>query len=452
MTDGVRLLWLTSIYGPNNTNPRKDFWLELLDLFGLTFPNWCVGEDFNVIKRISNKLGSSRLTSSMRDFDGFIRECELIDPPLRNVSFTWSNIQDSPVCKRLDKILYSNKWEQSFPQSLQEVLPQLTSNHCSIVLDTNPFKWGPTPFRFENVWLFHPRFPSFSYKDKALWLNGFTIVVFQECWDIKEDLVRVFSKFHICGVINHSTNATIIALEPIKSQTKKISNFRLTTYLYKIIVKVLSRHLRGVFHETIHVTQGAFVQARQILHAVLITMVQLNFILKKWGRVTKVAKETLKLVDLTRAKLWVEMLPNVVLPALLEVEDGEWSYTVAVSVAGEDEDVDAVTSEVNRSRNEWVRVGGCVSQSSKVAEGLRGSVKDIECYRKRRLPRARYRQSRTCLADKGETGGGWSRSGQAEAIFIGPEHESSFKAQQVRAQSGMRHRGLQDGPDEPQDH
>ena len=91
------------------------------------------------------------------------------------------------------------------------------------------------------------------------------------------------------------------------------------------------------------------------------------------------AKETLKLVDLTRAKLWVEMLPNVVLPALLEVEDGEWSYTVAVSVAGEDEDVDAVKSEINHSRNEWVRVGGCVSQSSKAAEGLRGSVRDIEC-------------------------------------------------------------------------
>ena len=126
--------------------------------------------------------------------------------------------------------------------------------------------------------------------------------------------------------------------------------------------------------------------------------------------------------------------------------------SVAVSVTGEDEDADAVTSELNRSRNEWVRVGGCVSQSSKAAEGLQGSVRDIECYRKRRLPRARYRQSRSCLADKGEIGGGWSRSGQAEAIFIGPEHESPFKAHKARAQSGMRHRGLQDGPDAPQAH
>ncbi|RVW62762.1 hypothetical protein CK203_060223 [Vitis vinifera] len=89
------------------------------------------------------------------------------------------------------------------------------------------------------------------------------------------------------------------------------------------------------------VVQGKFRRGWLVLKGLpfhLWDEVQLNFILKKWGRVTKVAKETLKLVDLTRAKLWVEMLPNVVLPALLEVEDGEWSYTVAVSVTGEDED------------------------------------------------------------------------------------------------------------------
>ena len=56
------------------------------------------------------------------------------------------------------------------------------------------------------------------------------------------------------------------------------------------------------------------------------------------------------------------------------------------------------------------------------------------------------------MADKGEIGGGWSRSGPAEANFIGPEHEFSFKAHKVSAQSGMRHRGLQDGPEAPQAH
>ena len=66
--------------------------MELLDIFCLSFPLWCVGGDFNVIRRSSEKLGGSRLTSSMKDFDDFIRECEFLDPPLRNAPFTWSNI------------------------------------------------------------------------------------------------------------------------------------------------------------------------------------------------------------------------------------------------------------------------------------------------------------------------------------------------------------------------
>ncbi|RVW23363.1 hypothetical protein CK203_100781 [Vitis vinifera] len=65
-------------------------------------------------------------------------------------------------------------------------------------------------------------------RDKAPRPNGFTIAMFQECCNvIKEDLARV-------------------------------------------IAKVLSRLLRGVLHETIHATQGAFVQGRQILDPMLI--------------------------------------------------------------------------------------------------------------------------------------------------------------------------------------
>ncbi|RVW48808.1 hypothetical protein CK203_104316 [Vitis vinifera] len=156
--DGCESLWLSAVYGPNNSTLRKDFWVELSDIVGLAYPRWCVGGDFNVIRRSSKKLGGSRLTPSMKDFDDFIRDCELIDLPLRSASFTWSNMQENPVCKRLDCFLYSNEWEQVFPQSLQGVLPRWTSDHWPIVLETNPFKWGPMPFRFENMWLQHPNF------------------------------------------------------------------------------------------------------------------------------------------------------------------------------------------------------------------------------------------------------------------------------------------------------
>ena len=101
--------WLTSVYGPNKPLWRKYFWLELQDLYGLTFPMWCVRGDFNVIRRISEKLGDSRSTFNMRCFDEFIRESGLLDPTLRNAAFTWSNMQVDPICKRLDRFLFSSE-------------------------------------------------------------------------------------------------------------------------------------------------------------------------------------------------------------------------------------------------------------------------------------------------------------------------------------------------------
>ena len=110
-------------------------------------------------------------------------------------------------------------------------------------------------------------------RDKASGPDGFTITVFQDCWDvIKEDLVRMFAEFHRSRIINQSTNAFFIVLLPKKNSTKKISDFKpisLITSLYNIIVKVLSGHLRGVLHDTINSTQGAFIQERQILDVVL---------------------------------------------------------------------------------------------------------------------------------------------------------------------------------------
>ena len=87
---------------------------------------------------------------------------------------------------------------------------------------------------------------------------------------------------------------------------------------------------------------------------------QLRYILKKWGKVTKVTRDSLKLVDLSKVKLWVKMLPNVVLLALLEVEDGAWSFTV-VSVIGKDKANDLFRSESTRSKDELMSAGGCVS-------------------------------------------------------------------------------------------
>ena len=100
-----------------------------------------------------------------------------------------------------------------------------------------------------------------------------------------------------------------------------------------------------------------------------------------------------------------------------------------------------------------MKTGGCVSQSSKFAKGLRGRIRDNECYRRRLLPRARYWHSSTSLAAKRENGRGRSSLGPVEENFIGPSvPELSFKVHIERAQIGMRIRGLQAGPKASQAH
>ncbi|KAJ9685364.1 hypothetical protein PVL29_017406 [Vitis rotundifolia] len=53
---GCGPLWISAVYGPNSPSLRKEFWVELFDIFGLSSPLWCVGSDFNVIRRSSEKL------------------------------------------------------------------------------------------------------------------------------------------------------------------------------------------------------------------------------------------------------------------------------------------------------------------------------------------------------------------------------------------------------------
>ena len=83
----------------------------------------------------------------------------------------------------------------------------------------------------------------------------------------------MFVEFHNNEIINQSTNIVFIALMPKKTRTRRISYHRpisLITSLYKIIAKVLSRQLRKVLQDTIFLTQGVFVERRQILDVVLI--------------------------------------------------------------------------------------------------------------------------------------------------------------------------------------
>lgn len=92
-------------------------------------------------------------------------------------------------------------------------------------------------------------------KDKSPSPDGFSMLFYQECWEIiKGDLVKVFKEFFESDIINLGVNITFLVLIPKKEGTVELNDFRpisLVIILYKIIAKVLSSRVRKVMEKVV---------------------------------------------------------------------------------------------------------------------------------------------------------------------------------------------------------
>lgn len=97
---------------------------------------------------------------------------------------------------------------------------------------------------------------------------------YQDCWGIvREDLVRVFNKFHANGKLAKGTNSSYIALIPKKPRANNLNNFcpiSLVGSLYKILAKVLAKRMKRVMGKLIGATQSDFIKDRYILDGVVV--------------------------------------------------------------------------------------------------------------------------------------------------------------------------------------
>ncbi|RVW76178.1 putative mitochondrial protein [Vitis vinifera] len=89
----------------------------------------------------------------MRRFAETVDELELVDMPLQGGEFTWNGGLNNQVWARLDRFLVSSTWLEMFNGATQIRLSRPISDHFPIVLEGGGIRRGPTPFRFENMWL-----------------------------------------------------------------------------------------------------------------------------------------------------------------------------------------------------------------------------------------------------------------------------------------------------------
>ncbi|RVX09051.1 Transposon TX1 uncharacterized 149 kDa protein [Vitis vinifera] len=120
--------------------------------------------------------------------------------------------------------------------------------------------------------------------DKAPGPDGFSMAFWLFAWDfVKADVMSFFKEFYENGKFVKSLNATFMVLIPKKAGAEALRDYRpisLVGSLYKWLAKILANRLKKVVGKVVSKAQGAFVEGRQILDAVLIANEAIDWTLK----------------------------------------------------------------------------------------------------------------------------------------------------------------------------
>jgi hypothetical protein len=104
--------------------------------------------------------------------------------------------------------------------------------------------------------------------------DGINFGFFKDFWlELKGDVMRFISEFHLNGKLTKGLNSTFIALISKVDSPQRPNDFRpisLVGSLYKILAKLLANRLRMVIGSVISEAQTIFIKDMQILDGILI--------------------------------------------------------------------------------------------------------------------------------------------------------------------------------------
>ena len=141
------------MYAPNCYVERRLVWEEIRAIRSLIEGPWAVCGDFNVLRFISEKRNCLRKTKDMREFSDFIEDLKLLDTQLEDGQYTWFNGDNQNIASKIDRILISKEWDESFNNIKQIALQRLGSDHTPIALLGGVWNQNKNYFKFENWWL-----------------------------------------------------------------------------------------------------------------------------------------------------------------------------------------------------------------------------------------------------------------------------------------------------------
>lgn len=125
-------IYFPSVYASNTSEERVDLWAELIQLhasLNLDNSNWIIGGDFNQI--IYPTEHSSPAVAApdylMYQLQDCFTHCGVFDLRYNGPSHSWTNHQpESPIGKKLDRLLVNFPTISSYPQAFASFLPHFS--------------------------------------------------------------------------------------------------------------------------------------------------------------------------------------------------------------------------------------------------------------------------------------------------------------------------------------
>lgn len=157
IADGTPLT-MTNVYAPTTRSDKTRFLAELSYLAMTILGPWLIIGNYNLTRTPMDKNKETFNFQEARTFNGLINSLDLIEIPLVDRAFTWSNRRDDPTLVRLDCCLVNLDWDEAFPNICLTSLMRAASNHVPLLVKASTTIPKGARFHFENAWLHHLAF------------------------------------------------------------------------------------------------------------------------------------------------------------------------------------------------------------------------------------------------------------------------------------------------------
>jgi exonuclease III len=110
-------IWVTNVYAPTDHSLKQSFLDELSSIQPAPTTPWIILGDFNLMRYSSDKNNNSFRQPEADLFNDTINQLSLIELPLMDRAFTWSNNRHNPTLQKIDRAFINLHWAQTFPNS-----------------------------------------------------------------------------------------------------------------------------------------------------------------------------------------------------------------------------------------------------------------------------------------------------------------------------------------------